>query len=397
MEKRALKKSLCWFIVLALPLVLILAVVPCAAEETHTLQGLWDKTDNGGIITIDKMEFSNFVVENVYPKDDTGPNLGNIFLVTFGEGTLNPGLRFVLNGELSISETSTVAKRLITISYTAKPVEGYLIEGKSLILDRLTAISGTKSFINVREDFRKEADPESDVIGGVLHELKATTLAESSKVTPDTPQAVLFPVITVSSYVYPSGQALIDGFEQKFNLDSGGPIANAGPDQAVLDQVSLDGSASSPADAVYQWELWKVGDDSGPVDSAPGVQAEFTILEYGIYEARLTVTNAQGVSAVDTALIAAAGPSGGGTEPGAPAELNLWDFTLKKYRYCKWSTARLLGTFNFPDDVEFHRGDDLVGKVTIQLNRAGEPVVVMSDDIKLRVSNWRYKLEISKH
>ena len=70
---------------------------------------------------------------------------------------------------------------------------------------------------------------------------------------------------------------------------------------------------------------------------------------------------------------------------------------LKKYRYCKWSTARLLGTFNFPDDVEFHRGDDLVGIVTIQLNRAGEPLVVMSDDIKLNVSNWRYKLEISKH
>ena len=126
---------------------------------------------------------------------------------------------------------------------------------------------------------------------------------------------------------------------------------------------------------------------------------EFTNLVYGIYEARLTVTNAQGVSAGDTALIAAAGPSGGGTELGIPenAELNLWDFTLKKYKFCKWSSARLLGTFNLPDDLEFHRGDDLVGKVTIQLNRAGEPLVVMSDDIKLNVSNWRYKLEISKH
>ena len=127
------------------------------------------------------------------------------------------------------------------------------------------------------------------------------------------------------------------------------------------------------------------------------VKATFTGLAYGLYVAKLTVT-ASGVSAVDTALIAAAGSSGGGTEPGIPkTELNLWDFSLKKYKYCKWSTARMVGTFNLPDDVEFHRGDDLVGIVTIQLNRAGEPVVVMSDDIKLNVSNWRYKLEISKH
>ena len=117
----------------------------------------------------------------------------------------------------------------------------------------------------------------------------------------------------------------------------------------------------------------------------------------GFYEARLTVTNSQGVSAVDTAIIAAAGPADAGTEPGTQenAELNLWDFTLKKYRYCKWSTARMVGTFDLPDDLEFNRGEDLVGKVTVQLNRGEEPLVVMSDDIKLKVSNWRYKMEIS--
>jgi hypothetical protein len=57
----------------------------------------------------------------------------------------------------------------------------------------------------------------------------------------------------------------------------------------------------------------------------------------------------------------------------------------------------MVGTFDLPDDFEFYRGDDLVGKVTIQLNRGEEPLVVMSDDIKLKVRNWKYKMEISRH
>ena len=397
MEKRALKKGLCWFIVLVLPLVLILGVVPCAAEESFYLQEL---VANKTVIHIDNLELSNFVVErNMNNGDADLPNPEKISVVTFGEGTLNPGLRFVLNGELSILTPSSYASRLISISYTATHRGGDFIEGKSLVLDPLTAISGSGAFVNVREDF---ADEQSVVIGGVVHELKDNTLKESSNMTLATPQAVLFPVITVSSYAPASGQASIDSFEQRFNLAPapGGPIADAGPDQAVFDRVSLDGSScSSPADASCQWELYQKGENGWePLPSVPpGEHAEFTNLVNGFYEARLTVTNSQGVSAVDTAIIAAAGPADAGTEPGTQenAELNLWDFTLKKYRYCKWSTARMVGTFDLPDDLEFNRGEDLVGKVTVQLNRGEEPLVVMSDDIKLKVSNWRYKMEIS--
>ena len=401
MEERAVKRGFGWFIVLVLPLVLILGVVPCAAEGTHNLQALIDKTDNGGVVTIDNLELSNFAVELKNAAGNaTPPNPENISVVTFGEGTLNPGLRFDLSGELSVPTSSTPGARAITISYTAKHRGGDFIEGKSLLLDPLTAISGSGAAVAVREDFRNE---QSVVIGGVVHELKDNTLTESSNITLDTPRAVLFPVISVSVKAPASGQALIESFEQKFNLlpAPGGPIADAGPDLAVFDQVSLDGS-SSPADATCQWELYqKVGDDWVPLPSVPpGAQAEFRNLENGFYEARLTVTDSQGVSAFDSAIIAAAGaPSGGGTEPGTEenAELNLWDFTLKKYRYCKWSTARMVGTFDLPDDLEFAPREDLVGKVTIQLNRGEEPLVVMSDDIKLKVSNWKYKLEISKH
>ena len=159
-------------------------------------------------------------------------------------------------------------------------------------------------------------------------------------------------------------------------------------------RVDSEGTQLTFADRLARENGWE------PLPSVPpGEHAEFTNLVNGFYEARLTVTNSQGVSAVDTAIIAAAGPSGGGTEPEIQknGELNLWDFTLKKYKYCKWSTARMVGTFDLPDDFEFYRGDDLVGKVTIQLNRGEEPLVVMSDDIKLKVRNWKYKMEISRH
>jgi hypothetical protein len=49
-------------------------------------------------------------------------------------------------------------------------------------------------------------------------------------------------------------------------------------------------------------------------------------------------------------LLAASGPSGVETDPRTQenAELNLWSFKLKKYKYCNWSIARMLGTFDLP-------------------------------------------------
>jgi hypothetical protein len=217
-------------------------------------------------------------------------------------------------------------------------------------------------------------------------------------------QATVSPNILVALYIKNEGdQASIEAFEQRLSIDpaDGRPVANAGPDQAVFDQVSLDGSGSSPTDAKYKWELYrKDGDDLVPFGPPqPGVQTTFSSLENGFYEAKLTLTNSEEVSAVDTAIIAAAGPSGVGTDPGIQenAELNLWSFKLKKYKYCNWSIARMLGTFDLPDDFEFNSGDDLVGKVTIQVNRGEKPLVVMSDDIKLKVRKWKYKSEIRSY
>ena len=397
MEKRALKRGLCWFIVLVLPLFLILGVVPCAAEETHTLQ---DLIDNKTPIYIDNLEFSNFTGQG-FSSDDLVGAFEQLDVEIVGAGTDYPGLKFTPKaGSTEWSQNGTGGVRYVQFSYDVKATGSPMIIGSSLFLEPVNLVAPSAARVDDlgpadakdRYYVLQMATPGSsgdrieNTLQGEIKFLEQPTVSPNLKVALSVPGQ--------------GGQASIQSFEHRVSLVpvEGHPVANAGPDQAVLDQVSLDGSGSSPADADYQWELYQKAEDGWKLfASASGVQVEFTNLVYGIYEARLTVTKGE-LSAVDTALIAAAGASGGGTEPGTPeTELNLWDFSLKKYTFCKWSSARLLGTFNLPDNVEFHRGDDLVGIVTIQLNRAGEPVVVMSDDIKLNVSNWRYKLEISKH
>ncbi len=162
--------------------------------------------------------------------------------------------------------------------------------------------------------------------------------------------------------------------------------------------VNLDGSKSEDSDGgqimSYVWKL-KYRENSTFDREATEPTPEISDLEPGFYDVELTVTDDDGYTATDTMLLAASGPSGVGTYP--KAELNLWRFKLKKYKYCNWSIARMLGTFDLPDDFEFNRGDDLVGKVTIQVNRGEEPLVVMSDDIKLKVRKWKYKSEICSY
>ncbi|MEJ2427660.1 MAG: PKD domain-containing protein [Deltaproteobacteria bacterium] len=396
MEERALKRGLCWLILLVLPLVLILGVVPCAAEETHTLQ---DLIDNKIPIYIDNLEFSNFAEQGFSSEDLVGV-YKQIDVEIVGAGTDYPGLRFTPKAGSSAWSLDEAGLQSCQFSYDVKATGSPMITGSSLFLEPGNQVAPSAARVD---------DLGPAELKDRYYVLQMATPGSSGNRIENTlqgeinflEQAAVSPNLKVALSVSSGGQTSIQSFEYRVSLVpvEGRPVANAGPDQAVLDQVSLDGSASSPADAQYQWELYQKVDDGWKLfASATTVQAEFTNLEYGIYEARLTVTKGE-VSAVDTALIAAAGPSGGGIEPGTQenAELNLWDFTLKKYRYCKWSTARMVGTFDLPDDLEFARGDDLVGKVTIQLNRGEEPLVVMSDDIKLKVSNWRYKLEIRKH
>jgi hypothetical protein len=400
MEKNVLKARLLWSSIVILIAVLGIAAFPCLAEEPINLQQL---LFDGQSIQVDNLRFENFT---------PGPNTlhdasdyENISVQKVGAGTLNPGLKFIPDPDSSPPIWSPKepgrTKRLV-FSYEVNTVDpSSLITGSSLTLypGILESSSGTASA--TVQDGKLEVKRELYwlPLGG-----PQAVSERLEDITTFSGQATVSPNIIVALYIKNEGdQASIEAFEQRLSIDpaDGRPVANAGPDQAVFDQVSLDGSGSSPTDAKYKWELYrKDGDDLVPFGPPqPGVQTTFSSLENGFYEAKLTLTNSEEVSAVDTAIIAAAGPSGVGTDPGIQenAELNLWSFKLKKYKYCNWSIARMLGTFDLPDDFEFNRGDDLVGKVTIQVNRGEEPLVVMSDDIKLKVRKWKYKSEIRSY
>jgi len=387
MEERALKRSFCWFIVLVLPLILILGVLPCAAEQTYTLQ---DLIANGTVIHIDNLEFSDF---SIPPSLDlSNIDLSNISVETISEETLKPGLKFVVNGELSV----TASSRTLIISYTVTHIGGDFIEGDSFTLAPLT-ISGNNALVRFQVE---TAYGQIGITKKILYQLKQNQSTQFSDGKLETPQAVLRPTVYLQAIAPASEEeASIDSFEQVFSL---APMIDAGDDRVVFDQVTLK-PTGSPIGGECLWELYLKKDEDNLVpvgESKECEQATFSDLENGFYVAKLTVTNSGGVSSVDFVNIYAAGPpSGGGTEPEIPenAELNLWHFELKKYKYCKWSIARMLGTFDLPDDFEFNRGDDLVGKVTVQINRGEEPVVVMSDDLKLKVKNWRYKSVIHSH
>jgi len=405
MEKRAFRSKLCRSIVLLLPIILVLGVLPCAAQEPPTLQDLIE----GKTIQVDTLTFSGFQLDTnfAFPTSEIKPQPENITVEPVGQGTTFPGLKFIPNFQLAVQPGSGSAYffvKKIGFSYQVTAGDGSgLIAASALILNPGTVEPEGDSAAVLVEDVGGQMDnsvyqsKSLDTTSGeyMLEETLRveTNLSPTSAVSPG--------IIVGLSVSKPGGEASIKSFEQRFTLAPapGGPMADAGPDQAVFDQVSLDGSGSSPTDAKYKWELYrKDGDELVLVGEQPSVQAEFSNLENGFYEARLIV-EVEGISAVDTVFIAAAGPSGGGTEPEIQenAELNLWHFKLKKYKYCKWSIARMLGTFDLPDDFEFNRGDDLVGKVTIQVNRGEEPLVVMSDEIKLKVRKWRYKSEIRSY
>jgi hypothetical protein len=411
MEKRAFRSKLCRSIVLLLPIILVLGVLPCEAQEPPTLQDLID----GKTIQVDNLTFSGFKLDGQpfsYPTGDE-PQAADITVEVVGRGTTAPGLKFTPNFQVAVEPGSGTARfflKTISFSYQVNADEGSgLIKGSVLILNPGT-VEAAGDYAAAKVEDRGDPLSSSDY----LAVMRETQESDSSGVyiitdtlqaeTEFPPQATVSPSITVGLSVYhPGGKASIESFEHRLSLvpPEGRPVANAGPDQTVADLAKLDGSKSDDPDGQIVTYLWKLKhrENSEFDREAVGSTPEVSDLEPGFYDVELMVTDNDEYTATDTMLLAASGPSGAGTEPKIQenAELNLWNFELKKYKYCKWSTARMLGTFDLPDDFEFNRGDDLVGKVTVQINRGEEPLVVMSDDLKLKVKNWKYKSVIHGH
>lgn len=87
------------------------------------------------------------------------------------------------------------------------------------------------------------------------------------------------------------------------------PIAQAGPDQIVFDEISLDGNQSSDPDGQiisYEWVL-SHRENSSYSRTANGVSPTISNLESGFYDVALTVTDNEGLSGTDTMLLAAVG------------------------------------------------------------------------------------------
>jgi len=91
------------------------------------------------------------------------------------------------------------------------------------------------------------------------------------------------------------------------------PVADAGNDQVVFDEVTLDGSGSYDTDGTiieYTWTLTYRGDPANN-KNATGINPTVTGLVKGFYDVTLNVTDDKGsTSAADTMLLAAAGLKG---------------------------------------------------------------------------------------
>lgn len=89
------------------------------------------------------------------------------------------------------------------------------------------------------------------------------------------------------------------------------PIADAGLDQVVFDEVTLDGSGSYDPDSEdplsYQWKLSHRVDPNNNRD-ANVVDPTVSNLASGFYDVELTVEDSDGLTGTDMMLLAAAGP-----------------------------------------------------------------------------------------
>ena len=415
MKKRALKRSFCWFIALVLPLVLILGVLPCAAQEEGppTLQEVIDQNIP---IQVGNLTFSGFhlVDSSAFPYDNneiTPPLAANITVEKVGEGTTSPGLKFTPKFDLKVGPNSGSAplfNKKIQFFYQVKADGGGgLIAASALILNPgVVEAQGTSTTVLV-EDVAGQMDNlvyQSKYLDAASGEY---LLEERLRVETNISRSpAVSPNIILGLTVYPpGGEASIESFEQTFTLApaDGAPIADAGPDQVVQDSVLLDGTGSEGNGLTYKWSLVP-RDPSLPIitpDPTMNSTLEVNELAKSLYDVTLTVTDGNGLVDTDTMLLAAAGPAG--SQPPAPPptsdELKLWNLNIKKYRFSNWASASVHGTFDASDLPLSNCKDEsgLKAIVTLQVvDSAGKALGEWSGETGAEIYNSWYKCVIRK-
>lgn len=400
MEKRALRRSLCELTVLVLPLVLILGVLPSSARaQTYNLA---DLIENNRTIEVGSLTFSNFSFWSLPLAVQAVPK--GIFLDIVGQDGPQPGLKIRANNQLSV-QGAIVVTQASQISYHVTDASGS-IRGSSVLLVPSCVASGSQSAVDVTKNIYIDSEPGPSFSLQVFRDVFPDKIEEQLLTEEDfsSPQASLNIETNIIIQALPNGggyelgQAALCAIEQRFKVAE--TRADAGPDQVVQDSVTLSGTGSMGNIASYEWKLTpRYG--TSPDITVPGKEVTVEGLENNIYDVILTVTDEGNLQHQDTAMVAASGTCESKTPslPAANGKLHLWNFKLKKFKYCNWAFARVYGTVDASDlPLEHSKDEDgLKAKVIMQVvDKDGNTLGEFSDETAVEIKNRRYKYVIRK-
>jgi len=178
----------------------------------------------------------------------------------------------------------------------------------------------------------------------------------------------------------------------------GSPIANAGTDQVVIEEITLDGSQSHDPNGTiesYEWVLHH-REDSAYDRAAEGVNPVVSNVQPGFYDVVLTVTDDNDVQGTDTMLLAVAGPCKEAW-PQPNTNFNLRRFNITKSKKINRTTTGMFGTIDLPD-LNLYDGDTVESRITVELFGAlpNGSNLVMSEEATLTVRDRRNILMIRK-
>jgi len=404
MEKRASRRSFYGFTFLVLPLVLILGVLPFSARaQTYSLAEL---TDTDSTIQVGSLTFSNFSFWSLPQAIQADPE--GIFLDIVGQDGPQPGLKIRANNQLSV-QGALVVTQASQISYNVTDANGS-IQGSSVLLVPSCVASGSKSAVGVTKNIYIDSEPGPAFSLQVFRDVFPDKVEEQLLTEEDfssSPQASLNIETNIIIQALPNGggnelgQAALCGIEQRFKVAE--TRADAGLDQVVQDSVLLDGSGSEGNGLIYAWRLIPRDPSLEDIIPEPRINPIFEVkgLAKGLYDVTLSVTDENDLVDTDTMLLAAAGAceDQGGSLPPANDKLHLWNFKLKKYKFCNWAFARVYGTVDASDfPLENYKDEDgLKAKVILQVvDKDGNTLGEYSDETAVEFKNRRYKYVIRK-